>query len=76
MMWVSVSMKVPYKTAQRVAKLAVENDLSKANMYLKLIEEALLVRDEPVEVSRISPIGERHDTGVPILVHNTARKIL
>ena len=71
-----VTFKAGIKTVARIDKLAVEWDLSRANVVLKLVESALLHVGEPVEVSAITKDGERHKNGVAITVNNEARRLL
>lgn len=74
--YISTALHLPYKTLQRIEKLAAEYGLSKANMMMRLIERGLMDAGEPIEVSSVSPDGERNKRNIPIMVNNTLRKVL
>ena len=74
--YVSISIRIPYKTMQRVDKLAVEYGLSRANTLMKLVEDASIRHGEKIEVSTVTEHGRRHKNGVPVSVHNSLREVL
>lgn len=74
--YISISIRIPYKTMQRVDKLAVEYGLSRANTLMKLVEDASIRHGEKIEVSTVTEHGRRHKNGVPVSVHNSLREVL
>ena len=74
--YVSISIRIPYKTMQRVDKLAVEYGLSRANTLMKLVEDASIRHGEKIEVSTVTEHGRRHKNGIPVSVHNSLREVL
>jgi hypothetical protein len=74
--YVNVALHLPYKTLQRVDKLAAEYGLSRANTLMKLIESASLDHGEKIEVSSVTHNGKRHKNGIPVVVANTLREVL
>lgn len=74
--YISVALHLPYKTLQRVDKLAAEYGLSRANTLMRLVESAAMQHGEPIEVSSTTTNGERRKNGIPTVVNNGLRKIL
>lgn len=74
--YVAARLTVPYKTMQRIVRLAEIYGLSKANTMLKLIEMSLIAEGEKIDTSAITPNGHRNANGIPINVINTLREKL
>lgn len=74
--YILISAQVPFKTVQRIDKLAQEYGLSRANTIVKLLEHAAKIHGEPIQTSSTTPNGERRKDGVSITINNELRKIL
>lgn len=74
--YVQVAFTIPYKTLQRVDKLATEYGLSRANILMKLVEDGSIQHGEKIEVSSVTQHGKRHKNGIPVNTINTLREVL